>query len=253
MGQQVKNLLRAQSKYGLIGSSAKTGEKFFEGHRSIFWSKMPFGIGHLPPPTHQMQSTCVQEGSRVPNLQTEFNYLNLFKSYGIFSDFMVLVVPTWSPSSPCQPHHPHVIPTSSLSSPCHPHSLQKVPMWSPWPVVLCGLRGLHMLSPWSLHHPRHPHIVPVIPMSSPSCPHCPHSLQKVPMWSSWLWSLWSPPHVVPVVPVIPTSSLSSPCHLEGPHIIHNPQTPTPPTHHPSWGWGPQISKNTIKFELIKIF
>ena len=28
MGQEVKNLLRAQSKYGLMGSSAKTGKKF---------------------------------------------------------------------------------------------------------------------------------------------------------------------------------------------------------------------------------
>ena len=93
MGQEVKNLLRAQSKYGLMGSSAKTGKNFFEGHRSTFCIKVPFGIGH-PPPTHQMQFTCVQKGSRVPNLQTEFNYLNSFKSYGIFSDF---IVPTSSP------------------------------------------------------------------------------------------------------------------------------------------------------------
>ena len=58
MGQEVKNPLRAQSKYGLMGSSAKTGKKFFEGHRSTFWIKMTFGIGH-PPPSHQLQSTCV--------------------------------------------------------------------------------------------------------------------------------------------------------------------------------------------------
>ena len=99
MGQEVKNPLRAQSKYGLMGSSAKIGKKFFEGHRSAFWIKMQFGIGH-PPPTHQLQSTCVGEGSRVPNLQMEFNYLDSFKSYGIFSDFVVPVVPTSSPSSP---------------------------------------------------------------------------------------------------------------------------------------------------------
>ena len=30
MGQEVKNPLRAQSKYGLMGSSAKTGKKFFQ-------------------------------------------------------------------------------------------------------------------------------------------------------------------------------------------------------------------------------
>ena len=62
---------------------------FYLNHLSPLWGyfciKVPFGIGH-PPPTHQMQSTCVQEGSRVPNLQTEFNYLDSFKSYCISSD-----------------------------------------------------------------------------------------------------------------------------------------------------------------------
>ena len=43
-------------------------------------TKVPFGIGH-PPPTHQTWFICVQEGSGVPNLQTELNYLDLFKSY----------------------------------------------------------------------------------------------------------------------------------------------------------------------------
>ena len=47
MGQQVKNLLRAQSKYGLIGSSAKTGKNFFRGsqehflHKSAIWDRTP--------------------------------------------------------------------------------------------------------------------------------------------------------------------------------------------------------------------
>ena len=88
MGQEVKNLLKAQSKYGLMGSSDKNREIFLsEGHRSEkdahFWVqniKVPFGIGH-PPPTHHMQSTCVWEGSQVPNLQTEFIYFDSFKSY----------------------------------------------------------------------------------------------------------------------------------------------------------------------------
>ena len=130
MGQEVKNPLRAQSKYGLMGSIAKTGKFFFEGHRSTFWIKMQFGIGH-PPPSHQLQCTCVGEGLRVPNLQTELNYLDSFKSYGIFSDFVVSVVPTLSPLSPHRPRHPHIIPVSSPSSPRHPHSPYKVPMWSP--------------------------------------------------------------------------------------------------------------------------
>ena len=115
---------------------------------------MTFGIGH-PPPMHQLQSTCVEEGSRVPNLQTEFNYLDSFKSYGIFSDFIVPMVPT---SSLCHPRHPHIVPIAPRRSPCGPHG--------------CGLGclcGLHpMLSPWSPCHPRHPHIIPV---SSPSSPH----------------------------------------------------------------------------------
>ena len=143
MGQEVKNPLRAQSKYGLMGSSAKPGNFFFEGHWSTFCIKMPFRIGH-PPPTHQMQSTCVREGSRVPNLQTEFNYLDSFKSYGIFSDFIVPMVPTSSMLSPCHPRHPH--------------SPQKVPMWSPW-----------LWSPWSP-----PHVVPMVPTSSLSSPRHPH-------------------------------------------------------------------------------
>ena len=108
MGQEVKNPLRAQSKYGLMGSSAKTGKNFFEGHRSTFWIKMQFGIGH-PPPTHQLQSMCVGKASRVPNLQTEFNYLDSFKNYGIFSDFVVPVVPISSPSSPHHPHSPQKV------------------------------------------------------------------------------------------------------------------------------------------------
>ena len=127
---------------------------------------MPFGIGH-PPPTHQLQSTCVGEGSRVPNLQTEFNYLDSFKSYGIFSDF---VVPTWSLSSWYRPHVVPVIPTSSPHRPHHPHHPHVVPIAprkSP-----CGLHGL-----WS------PHVVPVIPTSFLSSPHhleCPHIISNPP-------------------------------------------------------------------------
>ena len=121
---------------------------------------MPFGIGH-PPPTHQMQSTCVLESSRVPNLQMEFNYLDAFKSYGIFSDFVVPVVPTSSPWSPC---HPHIIPIAPRRSPCGPHG--------------CGLCGLHpMLSQWSPRHPSHPHVVPT---SSPHCLEGPHIIPNPP-------------------------------------------------------------------------
>ena len=191
MGQEVKNPLRAQSKYGLMGSSAKTGKHFFQGSPEHFLDKMPFVKGH-PPPTHQLQSTCVGDGSRVQNLQTEFNYLDSFKSYGIFSDFVVPMVPMLSPSSL---RHPRVIPVV----------IPVVPTSSPWPPegphvvsMTCGLRclrGLYpMLSPWSPCRPCHPQVSPV-------------------------------------------SSLSSPHHLEGPHIIPNPPD-THSTHpHPPGGWG----------------
>ena len=151
----------------------------FEGHRSIFCIKVPLGVGQ-PPPTHQMQSICVWEGSQVPNLQTEFNYLDLFKSYCIFCDF---IVPTWSPWSQHCPSHPHVIPVIPMLSPCHPHivtTLSPLPLEGPHAVltppmavvsVVSSPHGPYtpmvpMLSPLSPHHP---HIIPVIPMSSPYC------------------------------------------------------------------------------------
>ena len=218
-------------------SSAKTGKKIFEGHWSTFCIKMPFGIGHLPP-THQLQSTCV--GSRVPNLQMEFNYLNLFKSYGIFSDFVVPMVPTLSPLSP---RHPHVILTSSPYHPCHPHIIPIAPRRSPCEPQGCSLCGLHpMLSPWSPHCPCCPHVVPVVPTSSPCHPHHPHIIPIAPRRSPWLWS---PPDVVPMLPVLPTSSLFSPHCPCCPHIIftssrrfsHHPQPPRYPLHHPPPPWG----------------
>ena len=249
MGQEVKNPLRAQSKYRLMGSSTKTGKKFFRGSPEHFLDKNAIW-DRTPPPTHQLQSTCMGEGSRVPNLQTEFNYLDLFKSYGIFSDF---VVPMWSPSSLHRPRRPHIVPVIPTSTPHHPHHPhcprrpQKVPMWSPWSVV-------------STCHPRCPHIVPVIPPSSPCHPRHPRCPQKVPMWSPWSVVSTCCLHCPHVVPVIPTSSTSSPRHPCRPHIIKKVPTssPTPPdthsTHpHPPGWWGPWISKNAIRFELIKIF
>ena len=124
MGQEVKNVVRAQSKYGLMGSSAKTGKKIFRGSQEQFLDKTV--IWDRTPPSYTSNAVYMcGEGSRVPNLQTELNYLYLFKSYCIFSDLFspgprvipvvfqaVQVETTWSPSSPCHPRRP---PWSPLS------------------------------------------------------------------------------------------------------------------------------------------
>ena len=143
----------------------------------------------------------------------EFNYLNLFKSYGILSDFVVPMVPTLSPSSPC---HPRVIPVIPIA-----------PRRSPW--LWSPLSPPHVILTSSPHCPCHPHIVPIAPRRSPCGPHgcglhCLH-----PMLSLWFPCHPHRPHIIPV------SSPSSPRHLEGPHIIPNP----PDTHstHPLWQVG----------------
>ena len=53
MGLEVKNPLRAQSKYDLMGSSAKTGNSFIGGSQEqkrctfcVQNTKVSFGIGH---------------------------------------------------------------------------------------------------------------------------------------------------------------------------------------------------------------
>ena len=50
MGQEVKNLLRTQSKYGLMRSSAKTGKKNFHGSQEQFSDKTV--IWDRTPPTY---------------------------------------------------------------------------------------------------------------------------------------------------------------------------------------------------------
>ena len=84
MGLEVKNPLRAQSKYGLMGSSAKTGKFVIGGsqerkrctflspkHKSAIWHR-------TPPHLHIKPSLCVQEGSGVTNLQTDVTFIERF-------------------------------------------------------------------------------------------------------------------------------------------------------------------------------
>ena len=134
MGQEVKNLLRAQSKYGLIGSSAKRGKFFFEGHRSTFCIKVPFGIGQ----PHLHIKCSLHVCGRVQGSQ-------IFKQNSIIlirSKVMAFLVMLLSPHRPhhphvipiiptLSPHHPHIVPTSSLLSPC-PHVIPIAPRRSPW-------------------------------------------------------------------------------------------------------------------------
>ena len=156
MGQEVKNLLRAQSKYGLMGSSAKTGKKIFDGSQEQFLDKTV--IWDRTPP-HLYVKCSVYVWGRAQGSQ-------IFKRNSIISisskvmAFLVILLSPWSPRCPRCPRHPHIVPVSSLSSPHRPHSPQKVPMWSPWSVV--SVVPTHVVPT---------HVVPVVPTSSPSSPH----------------------------------------------------------------------------------
>ena len=136
--------------------------------KTVIWDRTP----------PQLYINCsVYVWGRVQGSQIfKQNSIISIHSKGIFSDFIVSVVPvvpTLSLSSPHCPCHPHVIPMSSPSSPHHSHS----PRRSPCGPHSCGLRGLHpMLSPLSLRSPCHPrgfHIIPIIPMSCRRFPHHP--------------------------------------------------------------------------------
>ena len=102
----MKNLLRAQSKYGLLGSSAKAGK--------IFYSRVPI-ISMLSPssPHHVVSMVSTPHGPHIP---------------------IVSVVPTSSLSSP---HHPHIIPTSSRRSLHHPYT-PTYPLHPPPTPLWCG-------------------------------------------------------------------------------------------------------------------
>ena len=171
MVQEVKNPLRAQSKYGLMGSSAKPGKFFFRGSPEHFLDKN--AIWDRTPP-HLHINCSLHVWGRVQGSQ-------IFKQNSIiliFSKVMAFLVISLSPWSPCCPHHPHIIPVIPISSPCHPHcphivliARRRSPcglhdLWSPWspPHVVPMVPMVPTSSPSS---PRHPFVIPVIPTSSP--------------------------------------------------------------------------------------
>ena len=169
MGQEVKNLLRAQSKYGLMGSSAKTGKKFFDGSQEQFLDKTV--IWDRTPP-HLYVKCSVYVWGRAQGSQ-------IFKRNSIISirskvmAFLVILLSPWSPRCP---RRPRVIPVIPTSSPCHPHVVPIAPrrslcgphcLWSPWSPWSPPMLSPPMLSPSSPRRPRRPHVIPTSSRRSP--------------------------------------------------------------------------------------
>ena len=141
----------------------KQDKFFFEGHRSTFWIKMPFGKGH----PHLHINCSLHVWGRVQGSQ-------IFKQNSIISicsKVMAFLVISLSPWSPHCPSHPTSSPLSpSLCHPHHLHSLQKVPCVVPMAVVSVVSIVSVVSTPCC---PRHLHVVPVIPTSSRRSPHHP--------------------------------------------------------------------------------
>ena len=182
MGQEVKNLLRAQSKYGLMGSSAKTGKKIF--HRSqeqfldktVIWDRTP----------SQLYINCsVYLWGRAQGSQI-FKQNSIISIHSKVMAFLVILLSPWSPcgphcpcimslssplSSPHCPRHPHIIPMAPRRFPCGPHC----PRCPHCPHPCCPHRPhvipvIPTLSPLFPHHLEGPHIIPNLPVSHPTQP-----------------------------------------------------------------------------------
>ena len=150
MGQEVKNPLRAQSKYGLMGSSAKTEKKIFRGSPEHFLDKN--AIWDRTPP-HLDINCSLHVWGRAQGSQI-FKQNSIISIHSKVMAFLVILL------FPCGPCRPRVIPVIPTSSPHHSHVIPIVPVI---PIIPrrspCGLHGL-----WS------PHVVPIVTMSSPSSP-----------------------------------------------------------------------------------
>ena len=150
-----------------MGSSAKTGKKFFYGSQEQFFNKT--GIWDRTPPHLYIKCSVYvwgrAQGSQIFKQNSIISIRSKVMAFLVISlsppgprgPHIVPVVPTSSPLSPHCPRHPHIVPIAPRRSPCGPHG--------------CGLHGLHPCCP---RHPCCPHVVPVIPTSSPSSPHHPY-------------------------------------------------------------------------------
>ena len=175
--QWVINGLGGQkSKYGLMGTSAKTGKIFFEGHRSTFCMKVSFGIGH----PHHLHIKCslyvcrMVQGSQIFKLNSIISICSkviaflviLLSPRGPHSPLVIHVVPT---SSPHCPHHPHVIPIA----PEGPHVVPMAVVSIVSTGDNVGTTGtIWTMLPSSPCHPCHPHVI------STSSRRSPHHLQS---------------------------------------------------------------------------
>ena len=159
-----------QSNNGLMGSSAKTGKKFFEGHRSTFWIKMTFGIGHPPTYTSIAVYMCGR-GFKGPK---SLNGIRLSQFRSKVLAFLVILLSPWSPRCPHRPHIISVILTSSLCHPCCPHIVPIAPE-GPHVIPMAVVSVVSIVSVVSTPCcPRGLHVIPVIPTSSPFHAHHPH-------------------------------------------------------------------------------
>ena len=219
-------MVRAQSKYGLMGSSAKTGKKNFCRSQQQFLDKTVIW-DRTPPQLYIKYSVYVWERAQGSQI---FKWNSIISIRSKVMAFLVILLSPWSS---CCPHHPHVIPVLSPSSPRHPHSPQKVPMWFQW--LWSPLSPPHVVPMLSPCRPRHPHVIPVSSPLSPCCPRHPHVVPIAPRRSPCgfngcglcglhcLHPMLSPccPRGPRVIPVIPTSSL---CHPHHPRVV--PVIPT---------------------------
>ena len=78
MGGKVKNLVRAQSKYGLMGSSTKTGKKIFHGSQQQFFDKTVIW-DRTPPQLYIKFSVYVWGGLKGPK-SVKQNSINSIRS-----------------------------------------------------------------------------------------------------------------------------------------------------------------------------